>query len=136
MERVISAQLLLTLEDDEDGDGGQGRFSMNGYWIDAPSNHQTNEFAPSIFEVFSHTYEYSFTTNMLNWLADGTIGAVMWTWTDMPCDFYIRESRLIITLTDLEPQPPPPDPVPEPTSLLLLGTGLAGIGLAKWRRKK
>ena len=31
--------------------------------------------------------------------------------------------------------PPPPPPVPEPTTLLLFGTGLAAVGLRRYRRK-
>jgi hypothetical protein len=33
------------------------------------------------------------------------------------------------------PPPPPPPPVPEPASLLLLGVGLAGLGVARSLRK-
>jgi hypothetical protein len=30
----------------------------------------------------------------------------------------------------------PPDPIPEPATLILLGTGLAGVGASMWKRRK
>lgn len=34
------------------------------------------------------------------------------------------------------PSPPPPPPIPEPSTLLLLGSGLVGLGLIGYRRRK
>ena len=40
------------------------------------------------------------------------------------------------TVTAPMPEPPSPEPIPEPGTILLLGTGLLGIGIAVVRRKR
>lgn len=52
---------------------------------------------------------------------------------DPDCHYYNDGIALTIVTTKL---PPPPDAVPEPSTIVLVGSGLAGLGLAAWRRRK
>ena len=113
LDYVISANLTLSLRDDEDFRlfGVDMEAEIGGGWI------ESGDWDLGEIDTGDYTYDID-----VAYLGDGeftvTLGSVIG-------DFYIDESALEITY----------EPVPEPGTILLLGSGLLGL-MAYGRRKK